>query len=464
MPDPVSRANPRILLVDDDRAFRVSTSALLREEGHLVVEAADGPQAIEALKTGGFDLILLDLRMPGVDGIQLIEVLRRWGEGTPILMISGFGTVETAVKALHTGADDFLTKPVEPDVLTGKVADLLERRPSLRVGTAPAFEGMIGRSSPMQELHRAMERVAPSDTTVLIQGETGTGKELVARALHENSGRMGAPFVAVNCVSLAENLLESELFGHVKGAFTGAIREKDGLVRAAHGGTLFLDEIGDISTGLQHRLLRVLQEKEFIPVGAVKAQKVDVRILAATHRDLKEEIQRGRFREDLYYRLNVFRLEVPALRDRPTDIPLLVEHFLRNRQGTGRSVEPELGVGAAVSPFAMRLLQSYGWPGNVRQLFSVLETALIQIQGGTRIEAQHLPSEVREGAWVDEVGREEGVERYTQAETPAAERELILNALRDAGGGRSRAARILGMGRTTLWRKMKEYGIEVDEE
>jgi DNA-binding NtrC family response regulator len=455
VPDPVPTAAPRILLVDDDRAFRVSTSTLLREEGHRVVEAADGPAAVEALKAGGFDLILLDLRMPGVDGIQLVEVLRRWGEGTPILMISGFGTVETAVKALHTGADDFLTKPVEPDVLTGKVADLLERRPSLPNGAALPPGGMVGRAPAMRELFRAVERVAPEDTTVLIQGETGTGKELVARGIHEASGRSGGAFVAVNCAALAENLLESELFGHVKGAFTGAVRDKPGLFRAAHGGTLFLDEVGDISQPLQHRLLRVLQEKELTPVGDVRPQRVDVRVLAATHRDLKEETRAGRFREDLYYRLNVFRLEVPPLRARRSDIPLLVEHFLRQRGGGEAR--------ASVSPLAMRLLQSHSWPGNVRELFSVMESALIRTHGGNRIEAQHLPPEVREGEKEGDGESEGGLERYVPPESASEERETILAALAEAGGVKSRAARILGMGRTTLWRKMKEYGIAVEE-
>ncbi len=469
MPDVEPRAAPRILLVDDDRAFRVSTSTLLREEGYRVVEAADGSEGVEALKAGGFDLILLDLRMPGVDGIQLVEILRRWGEGTPILMISGFGTVETAVKALHTGADDFVTKPVEPDVLAGKVADLLERRPSLADGPPPAPGGLVGRAPAMRDLFRAMENVAPSDTTVLIQGETGTGKELVARGIHAASRRKDGPFLAVNCAALSENLLESELFGHVRGAFTGAVKDKPGLFRAAHGGTLFLDEVGDISQALQHRLLRVLQEKELIPVGDVRPQKVDVRVLAATHKDLKEETQAGRFREDLYYRLNVFRLDVPPLRARSSDVPLLVEHFLKGRDRAGEPggragtrVGPAAGT-VAVSSLAMRLLQSYAWPGNVRELFSVLESALIRAQGSPRIEAQHLTAEVREGSRDGEAGVGPGASRYVPPEAPAREREAILSALREAGGVRSRAARILGMGRTTLWRKMKEYGIEVEE-
>jgi len=445
----------RILLVDDDRAFRVSTSTLLREEGYPVVEAADGQEAVEALKGGGFDLILLDLRMPGVDGIQIVEVLRRWGEGIPILMISGYGTVETAVKALHTGADDFLTKPVEPDVLTGKVADLLERRPSLRGGAPTGPATLVGRSGAVQEVLRAMEKVAPTNTTVLVLGETGTGKELVARGIHEASGRASGPFVAVNCASLAEGLLESELFGHVKGAFTGAIRDKPGLFRAAHGGTLFLDEIGDISSGLQHRLLRVLQEKEFIPVGDVKPQKVDVRVLAATHRDLKEAITTGDFRQDLYYRLNVFQIEVPPLRARKTDIPLLVEHFFQTRA--------EATFGRAVSPLAMRLLQGHSWPGNVRELFSTLESAIIRAEGGTRIEAQHLPLEIRENETVEESPDLDSTDRYATSSSPETERETIVAALEEAEGIRTKAARILGMGRTTLWRKLKEYGIEVEE-
>ena len=458
MPDHSPRALPRILVVDDDRAFRVSTSALLEEEGYVVVEASAAPEAVEALKGGGFDLILLDLRMPGVDGIQLVEVLRRWGEGTPILMISGFGTVETAVQALHTGADDFLTKPVEPDVLTGKVADLLERRPSLREDRPVAHGALVGRAPAMEALFRAIAEVAPSDTTVLIQGDTGTGKELVAREIHRASGRGNGPFVAVNCASLADNLLESELFGHVKGAFTGAIRDKPGLFQAAHGGTLLLDEIGDVSQALQHRLLRVLQEREVIPVGDVRPQKVDVRVLAATHRDLREETRDGRFRQDLFYRLNVFRLEVPPLRARRSDIPLLVEHFLSDRLG-----EYKAPGGSSVSPLAMRLLQSHPWPGNVRELFSVLESALIRSRERGRIEAQHLPDELREGNHRGKAEEDVGMGRYAPPDSPGAERETILAALEEAGGVRSRAARLLGMGRTTLWRKMREYGIEAEE-
>jgi DNA-binding NtrC family response regulator len=456
MPEPGLTVPGRILLVDDDRAFRVSTATLLKEEGYPVVEAADGQAAVEELKAGGFDLILMDLRMPGVDGVQLVEVLRRWGEDTPILMISGFGTVETAVQALHAGADDFVTKPVEPDVLTAKVADLLERRPSLRDSDAPESGTMVGRSPAMRNVVQAMEKVAPSSATVLIQGETGTGKELVARGIHQASDRCGGPFVAVNCSALAEGLLESEIFGHVKGAFTGAVKDKPGLFKAADGGTLFLDEIGDISQGLQHRLLRVLQEKEFMPVGDVEPQKVDVRVLAATHQDLKRAIAEGRFREDLYYRLNVFRIEVPPLRARKTDIPLLTEYFLKERV--------ESTPGQVISPLAMRLLQAHPWPGNVRELFSVLESALIRAEGGARIEAQHLPRELRDNEAAAGTSDLQTEGRYATSDSPEAERDIIVRALAEADGVKTEAARILGMGRTTLWRKLKEYGIQIDGE
>jgi len=267
--------------------------------------------------------------------------------------------------------------------------------------------------------------------------------------------------VAVNCAALAEGLLESELFGHVRGAFTGAVKDKPGLFKAAHEGSLFLDEIGDVSPGLQHRLLRVLQEKEFTPLGEVKPQRVDVRVLAATNRDLKVETEAGRFREDLYYRLNVFRLEVPPLRARRTDIPLLVEHYLRER-GPGET--EGVAAGPVVSPLAMRLLQGYGWPGNVRELFSVLESARIRSGGAGRIEAQHLPPEIRQREGGPRENGPEELDRYRPPGSREEESEAILAALREAGGVRARAADLLGMGRTTLWRKMKEYGIQVQEE
>jgi len=437
-----------ILVVDDDPTFRMTTAALLEADGYAVDTASDGQQAAERLKDLHFDLLLVDLRMPGIDGISLVEALRLWGHGVPILMISGFGTVDSAVRALQTGVDDFLLKPVEPDVLSAHVADLLERRPQ-QANVEPAEAGIVGRSAPMRALVERMRRVAVTDTTVLITGETGTGKELVARGVHTLSPRARKPFVAVNCSALAEGLLESELFGHVRGAFTSAARDRAGVFEAADGGTLFLDEIGTTTPGLQSRLLRVLQEREITRVGSSTPIRVNVRVIAATNVDLKSLVSEGKFREDLYYRLAVYPLMVPPLRDRVTDIPLLVEHALvqlRARVPTAAML--------SVSPLAMRLLRQYSWPGNVRQLFAALETAAISAGDGQRIEAQHLPDEIREAQ--DATSQ---VARYKASTAPDDERAAIEAALAHTGGTLSRAAELLGMGRTTLWRKMRAYGI-----
>jgi len=439
----------RILIVDDDRAFRLSTAALLRADGYEVDGVADGAAAAEALRETRPDLVVLDLRMPGVDGLGVVEALRMWGERVPILMISGFGTVDTAVRALHLGADDFLTKPVEPDVLSARVADLLERRPLLE-GAAPNPAGMVGRSPKMREALAAIARVAVGDTTVLVTGETGTGKELAARAVHDLSPRKHAPFIAVNCGALAEGILESELFGHVRGAFTGAVRDRVGVFEAANGGTIFLDEIGEMSVALQQRLLRVLQEREVTRVGASRPAKVNVRVVAATNRDLASLVEQGRFREDLYYRLAVFPIALPPLRDRRADIPLLVEHALTilraRREGAER---------LACSPLAMRLLRAHDWPGNVRHLFGVLERAAVEADYG-RIEAQHLPAELRPASNGAPELREQ---RYRGTAPADEERAAIVSALEQTGCALAQSAELLGMGRTTLWRKLKLYGL-----
>ena len=440
----------RILLVDDDRTFRLSTAALLRQDGHEVTAAAGGQEAVEALRSGPFDLLLLDLRMPGTDGLGIIDALRAWGDGIPVLMVSGYGTVDAAVDALHRGADDFLTKPVEPDVLSARVAALLERRPVPGGEGADRLHGLAGRSPRMQAVFAAIRRVAPSEATVLLCGETGTGKELAARAIHALSPRAGGPFLAVNCASLAEGVLESELFGHQRGAFTGAVRDNPGLFQTAHGGTLFLDEIGEVPSGFQARLLRVLQEREVTPVGRATPVPVDVRVVAATHRDLRAELAAGRFREDLFYRLNVFRIDLPPLREHAGDVPLLVEETLERLRGA-RSAAP------ACSPLAMRMLQAYAWPGNVRELNAALERAYLLADGG-RVEAQHLPDEVR--ASLQLPGAELSA-RY-HADASDGEREMIVGALEQAGGVRVRAAELLGMGRTTLWRKLKLYGLDAE--
>jgi two-component system, NtrC family, response regulator HydG len=439
----------RVLVVDDDRVFRLATAELLRQEGYEVVVAADAQAAVELLRDSSVDLMLLDLRMPGTDGLGVVEALRRWGDSVPILMVSGFGTVDTAVQALHLGADDFLTKPVEPGVLGERVAELLARRPGDGRADRHASFGIVGRSAEMQAVFAEIERVAPTDATVLITGETGTGKELVARAIHNASPRRAGPFVAVDCAALAEGVVESELFGHVRGAFTGALHDRAGLIESAAGGTLFLDEIGEIGSALQLRLLRALQEREVRRVGEVHARAFDVRVVAATRRSLRDEIEAGRFREDLFYRLNVFPIALPPLRERRGDLPLLVQTALdRVRARDAERGRPHL------SPFAMRLVHAYAWPGNVRELFAAIESAAIRADG-ERIEAQHLPPEVRRPD--DEDG--ESARRYRSDEA-GDERAAIEAALDEAGGSRSRAAELLGMGRTTLWRKMRRHGLD----
>jgi two-component system, NtrC family, response regulator HydG len=442
----VTIAASRILVVDDDRTFRLSTAALLRAEGHEVDVAGDGSSAAVALRARKFDLVVLDLRMPRTDGLQLVEALRVWGEHIPVLMISGYGTVDAAVRALQLGADDFLVKPVEPEVLTSRVAELLERRPML--DTSDPNPGLIiGRSPQIRSVLASARRVAPSEATVLITGETGTGKELVARAIHELSDRRSAPFVAVNCGGLAEGVLESELFGHVRGAFTGAVRDRAGVFEAARSGTIFLDEVGEMSVALQLRLLRVLQEREVTRVGVTQPVKVDIRVVAATNRDLRQLVSEGRFRDDLYYRLAVFPIELPSLRDRRGDIPLLIEHALARLRAAGPGRER-----LACSPFAMRLLRAHGWPGNVRQLFSVIERTAIEADY-QRIEAQHLPLEIRASATADQ--------HDVRYRAPDASEEIaaIRAVLDQTGGALGRSAQMLGMGRTTLWRKLRAYGL-----
>jgi DNA-binding NtrC family response regulator len=435
----------QLLVVDDDRTFRLSTAELLPQDGHQVTVAASAGEAAATLGAQRFDLVLLDVRMPGIDGVRFVEVLRRRGLGVPILMISGFATVALAVEALHLGADDFLTKPVDPDVLSDRVRELLQRRPPLETAV-PA--GIVGTSAGLADVVDAVRRVAPSHATVLITGETGTGKELIARAIHDLSTRASRAFVPVNCAALAEGVLESELFGHVRGAFTGAVADKQGLFTAADGGTLFLDEVGDMSLRLQQRLLRVLQEGEVTPVGAVRAARIDARVVAATHRDLAAEVAAGRFREDLFYRLNVFGIQVPPLRARREDIPLLVLVALKRLHGRSRTGTPP-----GLSPLAMRMVRSYGWPGNIRQLFAVIEAAAIRA-GNEHIQAHHLPEQVRECAAGSEI-------RYHHdAVDDDTERQTIVAALGAAQGVRARAAQLLGMSRTTLWRRMREYGLQ----
>ncbi len=450
---------PRILIIDDDRAFRVGTGALLTDEGYEVDAEPGGDQGLDRLRRDRYDMVLLDLKMQGRSGLSVLEELRGAGNDVPVLMLTGYATVNSAVQALKLGADDYITKPCDNAVLRSKIKAVLARRePVLGAGAAR----LVGNTPRMRDVLRAIARVASTESTVQLRGAPGTGKEFIARANNEESPRRSKPFIAVNCSALAEGLLESELFGHARGAFTGAVGDRKGMFEEANGGTLFLDEVGDVSPGMQARLLRVLQEREIVRVGTSRSVPVDVRVVAATHRDLEAMVEDGRFRKDLYFRLKVFQIRVPELRDRVDDIPPLAAAALARWNET---VEPSRRIGG-ISDEALEVMAAYDWPGNVRELMTSIEYACI-VCDGKRILACHLPEEVREGPLPDRAGQNGEArkgearpepKRY-QAPDAHAEREAIRAALEEANGNRTRAAAALGMGRTTLWQKLKEYGL-----
>jgi two-component system response regulator HydG len=453
----------RILIIDDDRAFRVGTGALLADEGYEVDAEPGGDQGLDRLRREHYDMVLLDLKMQGRTGLSVLEELRGSGNDVPVLMLTGYATVDSAVQALKLGADDYITKPCDNAVLRSKIKAVLARREPV---LGPGVDRLVGSTQRMRDVLRAIARVAATESTVLLRGATGTGKELIARAIHEESPRRSRAFVAVNCSALAEGLLESELFGHARGAFTGAVSDRKGMFEEANGGTIFLDEIGDVSPAMQARLLRVLQEREVVRVGTSRPVQVDARVIAATHQDLETMVEEGRFRKDLYFRLKVFQIRVPELRERPEDVPALAAAALAR---WNERVEPSRRV-AGIGDEALEVMQAYDWPGNVRELMTAVEYACI-VCDGKRILACHLPEEVREGPVSDGALAANG--RRTEAKHAAApesakryvapdadsEREAIRSALEEANGNRTKAAAALGMGRTTLWQKLKEYGL-----
>jgi DNA-binding NtrC family response regulator len=454
----MNESSSRILIIDDDRAFRVGTGALLSDEGYEVEAVPGGSSGMERLRAERYDLVLLDLKMEGDSGLDVLGRIRREGYNLPVLMLTGYATVDSAVQALKLGADDYITKPCDNDHLRMKIRSILARRePVLGEGAGR----IVGSGPKMRDVLKAIARVAPTDSTVLLRGATGTGKELIAKAIHEESERAARPFIPVNCSALAEGLLESELFGHARGAFTGAVSERKGLFEDAHGGTILLDEIGDVSPAMQARLLRVLQEREVTRVGTTKPIPVDVRVVAATHQDLEAMVERGSFRSDLYFRLKVFQIRVPELRERPEDIGALAAAAVaRWNAGVSDAARRTPGI----SDEALNLLAAYDWPGNVRELMAAVEHACI-VCDGSRILPSHLPPEVREGPASDRLMEDDGrnsdaSRRYQAPDSAGEERELILAALRVADGNRTRAAAALGMGRTTLWQKLKVYGLE----
>jgi DNA-binding NtrC family response regulator len=446
----------RILLVDDDPDFCESLGDRLRSSGFQVAVAHRGPDALRLAREDPPAILLLDLVLPGLDGMAILETIRREEPDVLVIVITGHGTIARAVEAMKKGAYDFVTKPVDARHLEIVLAKALERQ-SLRDANAllsselgDRYAAIVGDSPLMRAVVDMARRAAPSGATVLLLGESGTGKEVIARAIHRWSDRATQPFVVVNCVALSEELLESELFGHEKGAFTGAHQQKRGKLEVAHGGTVFLDEIGDIRPALQAKLLRVLQDQTFERVGGTRPIRSDVRFVAATNRDLRAAVRDGLFRLDLYYRLDVVSLTLPPLRERPGDVPALAQHFLERFR---RELKRDL---RGLVPEALGCLRRYPWPGNVRELENVVERAAVLAEG-PEIGVRDLPADVREAGRLEGVARESP--RTYHAAVEEFKRGLIATTLRRTGGNRTRAARLLGLQRTYLARLIRDLGL-----
>jgi two-component system response regulator HydG len=443
----------RVLVVDDDRAHAEAAAESLERAGYACSVAASGAEGARLLEQEDFDVVLTDLVMRDLSGIDLVRRIKGRAPDTEVIVMTGYPSYETALEAMDEGAYDYLNKPIDLNILRAKIRKAVEKQKLVRsnaelrrqLDKRYGLEGIVGNSEAMQTVFETVRQVAPSNATVLIAGESGTGKELVARAIHANSPRRGNHFVALNCAALSDTILESELFGHEKGAFTGAVYTHKGRFEYAHGGTLFLDEIGDMPLAVQIKLLRVIEYGEVFRVGSNEPIKVDVRLIAATHKDLPALIREGKFREDLYYRLKVVTIEIPPLRDRLEDLPLLVQHFLTEFSQTYGKKLPE------ITPQAMELLYDYSWPGNVRELRNCIESMVVLDKDG-KIDVEDVPRYVRHpapseaGSAVSGVNLEEG------------EKERIRKALALCEGNREKAARMLGIGERTLYRKIKRYG------
>ncbi|HPC02752.1 MAG TPA: sigma-54 dependent transcriptional regulator [Syntrophales bacterium] len=453
---------PAILIAEDDELSRRNLAELLEQRGYRVDAVADGREAMDAAVANPYDLVITDLRMPRVDGLGLLKFLKEMNPDSLVIVVTGYGTVPSAVEAMRMGAFDYVTKPLREDLVELAVqralsyGKLREENIALRDHLREKYDfgNMIGYSDPMKKVFEMIEKVSSTDSTVIIYGESGTGKELVAKAVHFNSERKNQPLIPVNCGAIPEDLLESELFGHEKGAFTGAIRTKLGRFELAQGGTIFLDEIGDMSPALQVKLLRVIQERSFERIGGVKTINADVRIIAATHQDLERAVEEKRFREDLFYRINVIPIHMPPLRERGPDIAILANHFLRKFNKSKKKNVNEFDQGA------MKHLLSYAWPGNVRELENLVEM-LVVVKGSGRIEVSDLPGKIVNTS-SDPVSTslefpEDGFDFNEKIES--VEREYLLKALEKSGGIKNQAAKLLKLNRTTLVEKLKRFNI-----
>jgi DNA-binding NtrC family response regulator len=450
--------NGTVLIAEDERTARTALAELLGGRGYRVVQAEDGPEALSALTEQAFDAGLLDIRMPGMDGLTILKRARESGVDVPVIVMTAHGDSDTVIEAMRLGAYDYIAKPLDFDQLVSQLdravthrrisRELRRREPT--AANADAGPAIVGYSPAMQHVYKLIGQVAGSDATVLVRGESGTGKELVVNAVHHNSMRAKGPLVKVNCAAIPETLLESELFGHERGAFTNAMFRRIGRFEEAHGGTLFLDEVGELAPSLQSKLLRAVQEKSIERLGNNTPVRVDLRLVTATSRNLEEAVARGEFREDLYYRLNVVVIELPPLRERRQDIPALVEHFLRRG---GRNL--------SMTPAALNLLCDYSWPGNVRELENTVERAAVLARSGIidAAEIQLKPVSRTVAGWTDQIPLAEG----WRANLAAAERAMIVRALRTAEGNKSKAAEMLAIHRRLLYEKLREHGIGDDD-
>jgi two-component system NtrC family response regulator len=453
-----------ILIVDDEKNYTEILSVLLQEEGYETLTANSGSDALSILESEDVDLILTDMKMPGMDGLELLRQAKGRDPDLPVIIMTAHGTVDKAVQAMQDGAYTFVLKPFENDRLVlfvNKAIDMyriVKENRQLRntVESSYRFDNIIGKSKAMHQVFKTIHKVAPSSATVLIEGESGTGKELVAKAIHFNSSRQSKPFIAVNCAALAESLLESELFGHEKGSFTGAFSRKKGRFELANGGSLFLDEIGELPQSTQIKLLRVIQERTFERVGGESPIQVDLRIIAATNKSLRHEMEAGRFREDLFYRLNVIKILLPPLKERREDLRLLIDHFIDKYSDERSSQEPIIGMDKEVE----WLFYDYSWPGNVRELENVIERMMVMCSGD-RFRVSDLPKEFRDNVYntlhIDGIP---GDARLYET-LIMVEKKMILRAMKMAGNVQSKAAEILGIGKSGLNQKIKKYGIDI---
>jgi len=445
---------PRILIVDDEPSIRKVLAAHLARFGYATETAASGVEAIAQLNAGAYELVVSDIRMPQIDGLELLAWIREHRPGVPVILITAHGTVANAVEALKRGAYDYVTKPFDADELRQTIAKAVatRERNEHRLSEAAGRFEIIGRTSAMRRVYDLIEKVAPSPSTVLITGESGTGKQLVARALHQQSARRDGPFIEVNCGAIPEHLVESELFGHERGAFTGAVASKPGRFELANGGTLFLDEVGELGLDTQVKLLRALQERTIDRVGGVRPIHIDVRVIAATNVDLERARAQGLFRDDLFWRLNVIPIPIPPLRDRIDDVPLLVEHFLGTFNARlGKQVQ-------RVSPPALAALLGHSWPGNIRELENLMERGVL-LADGPELELDALPPFASAARHRDPTLDDLDLKEFVRMHTVKLERERIQQALEDESQNVTRAARKLGISRKSLQMKMKEYDL-----